>query len=172
MGLYDIYKAQLLSGSGDSGGVLIDDFVNYEKGNNIEVNSEVEKIRSYVFYGCKGLTTVNFPNAVWTGEFTYYGCTNLTTANFPNATSIDACTFSGCTSLKEVNIPKATKIFRSAFSQCTGLTEISLPSTVTSIDSTAFNGCNNLKTITINKTQNSISGAPWGATNATVTWTG
>ena len=53
------------------------------------------------------------------------------------------------------------------------LRTIILPSTVTSIDVSTFVQLSaQLTEIIINKPQDSISGAPWGAMNATVTWTG
>ena len=48
------------------------------------------------------------------------------------------------------------------------LEEISIPSTVTVIGYEAFPVT--LKTININKSANSITGAPWGATNAQINW--
>ena len=65
-----------------------------------------------------------------------------------------------------------TKILSCTFESCTSLTNITIPSGFTSIDSTAFINCTNLTQITVNKAQDSISGAPWGAPNATVTWQG
>ena len=53
------------------------------------------------------------------------------------------------------------------------LTEIFIPSTITSIDSDTFSGMFTFGgNIIIDKPEGSIEGAPWGATNATVTWTG
>ncbi len=43
---------------------------------------------------------------------------------------------------------------------------------VTNIPSSMFYSCYDLTEIIIHKPENSISGAPWGATNATVVWTG
>ena len=57
-----------------------------------------------------------------------------------------------------------------AFGYNWALKTISLPSTVTNINYNAFPST--LKTLNINKTINSITGVPWGATNATVNWTG
>ncbi len=54
----------------------------------------------------------------------------------------------------------------------TNAEEINLPSTTASINSYAFNQCPNIKIININRKENAISGAPWGATNATINWTG
>ena len=79
----------------------------------------------------------------------------------------------GCSSLSNVRIGTAVKsIGRSAFANCAALTSIAIPSNVETIDSEAFSNSSNLTTITINKSEGSITGAPWGATNATVVWTG
>ena len=51
------------------------------------------------------------------------------------------------------------------------MTTINIPSTIKSIGKNAF-GSNKITTINIDKPADSISGAPWGATNATVNWTG
>lgn len=51
------------------------------------------------------------------------------------------------------------------------LEKIEIPSTMVEIGERAFDG-NCMKTIIIHKPENSIAGAPWGATNAEVIWTG
>ena len=42
----------------------------------------------------------------------------------------------------------------------------------TTLDATAFKGCTNLKDIDVPWAEGDIAGAPWGATNATVHYTG
>ena len=75
--------------------------------------------------------------------------------------------------ITSIDIPDGVTVIGSdAFTGCTSLTSISIPSTVTIIGNQTFTGCTSLTSITINKPEGSISGAPWGATNATVTWTG
>ena len=72
-----------------------------------------------------------------------------------------------------IDIPSGvTSIGNNAFQNCTNLTAIDIPSSVTSIGNNAFTGCTNLTAITIHKAEGSITGAPWGATNATVVWDG
>ena len=57
--------------------------------------------------------------------------------------------------------------------KCPYLTTIKFPASVTEISSDTFsNRFTQLTTIIIDKPQDSISGAPWGAPNATVIWTG
>lgn len=76
-------------------------------------------------------------------------------------------------SVTRLVIPEGTtRIRNNLFSSCTGLTNVTIGNGVTSIGNSAFSDCTGLETITINKPENSISGAPWGATNATVVWTG
>ena len=112
-----------------------------------------------------------------TGEdiyITFFNNENIEQVNLKglNVTLCEEC-FTRCTNLKSVTgMEGMTKILSCTFESCTSLTNITIPSGITSIDSTAFIDCTNLTQITINKAQDSISGAPWGAPNATVTWQG
>ena len=98
----------------------------------------------------------------------------ITSIDIPDGvTSIGMYAFAGCTYLTSITIPSSvTKISSGVFAGCASLASITIPSSVTSIGTNAFNNCTSLTSITINKPQGSISGAPWGATNATVQWTG
>ena len=88
-------------------------------------------------------------------------------------TSIGGTAFGGCAGLTSVEIPSSvTAIGNSAFNGCTGLTSIEIPSGVTTISADAFAICTNLTSIVVHKAEGSIANAPWGATNATVTWDG
>lgn len=100
--------------------------------------------------------------------------TTMTSIIIPDSVEfINYYAFTGCTSLTSITIPNSVKkIWGMAFQKCTSLTSITIPNSVTSLGNWAFEDCTNLKTITINKPQDSISGAPWGAKNATVVWTG
>lgn len=90
--------------------------------------------------------------------------TVIDTTNFP---------FAGCTSLIDVTLSQnMTTLGYQAFANCTALEQIVIPASMTSMYSNSFEGCTNLTTITVNKPEGSLSGAPWGAPNATVVWTG
>lgn len=99
---------------------------------------------------------------------------DITSINIPDTvTIIGNHAFYSCTALTNITISNSViSIGNSAFYGCTGLTSITIPNSVTSIAPSAFNSCTNLTTITINKAAGSITGAPWGAPNATVVWTG
>jgi hypothetical protein len=81
--------------------------------------------------------------------------------------------FQDCTALVDVTIPNGVQsIGTFVFNRCSSLVSVEIPASVTEIGTNCFAGATALTTITINKPENSISGAPWGATNATVVWTG
>lgn len=104
---------------------------------------------------------------------TFSANTNLTSVEIPNGvTSIGSSAFGGFRNLAKVTIPDSvTTITGNAFAS-TALTEITIPSSVYGIDQYVFSSCTSLSKIIVNKAEGSISGAPWGAPNATVEWTG
>ena len=55
------------------------------------------------------------------------------------------------------------------FKDLTCLKAISFPESITTINETAFDGCDGIS-IYIPKEEDSVSGSPWGATNAIISW--
>ena len=92
------------------------------------------------------------------------GCQNTIIPT--SVTSIGNYAFQGHNNLKNINIPNTiTSIGVTVFAYCTGLESITIPDSVTSIGSNTFQFADNLKTIYY---KGAATGAPWGATNATV----
>ena len=139
-----------------------------------------------VFEGCTALKEVTFGAGGGTqnihltaiGQYFFKDCSNLERIVFPldsanYITKIAQHAFSGCSKLQSIPAFIALEqIGTKAFYGCTSLASVSLPSTMTTIGSNAFQGCTSLASITIAKQSGAISGAPWGAPNATVVWTG
>ena len=64
-----------------------------------------------------------------------------------------------------------TQVPSYCFTECTSLSAIEISPSVKTIGTNAFAGANS-PTIKINQEEDAISGAPWGATNATIEWLG
>lgn len=162
----------------------------------ISIPNSLETLGDGAFYQCGAQSDIIFPTttrsignqAFYQSEITSIefnqnlqtlgtecceNCANLVSAVLPPLVMIPQDTLSGCTALASVVMPDGVEQFHyNTFYNCTSITAIELPSTITSIVPIAFSSCTSLATIAINKPENSISGAPWGATNATVVWTG
>lgn len=146
----------------------------------ISVPEGIISIKDNAFTKFTSLKKVIIPNSVLTIKYRAFSeCTNLISVILPNQLEvISEYLFYKCTSLEEIILPDSViKIEQGAFIN-SGLKQIIIPKNTTIIENGNFEytrpfyGCSQLENIVINKPKNSIPGAPWGATNATITWTG
>lgn len=131
------------------------------------------KVRDYSFYHCAKLASILLPSEITSiGDDAFFNCTSLALTSLPSKiTSIGNGAFSGCTGLALVSLPSGlTTIGDNAFNNCTGLTSITFEGTPTSIASSAFEDCTNLTEIKVPWAEGAVANAPWGATNATITY--
>ncbi len=137
-------------------------------GNNAQIGN------SYMspFDSCTSLKTLYLSGGEGSTVGYNYGLNALETVVIgPGIVSVIG--FRNCNSLQNIVLGNdLITIKGSAFSGDTALRSITIPSNVETIGNYAFYQCDSLTSITIHKAQGSISGAPWGAANATVTWTG
>ena len=141
------------------------------EGDITELPSGITKIGNYAFYNSDNLVLTSLPNSITNiGSFAFAGCDNLALTSLPeglNNISHDA--FNGCTKLALTSLPNSiTSIWENAFMYCTGLTTITFKTEPIFIASNAFYGCTNLTNIYVPWAEGEGSGAPWGATNATI----
>ena len=154
------------------------------------------KVRNYAFYNCTNLALTSLPEGLTSmGEGEFVGCTNLALTSLPEGlTSIGQYAFQNCTNLALTSLPEGlmsigestfyectnlaltslpeglTNIDYGAFYNCTSLTSITFKGTPTAIASNVFFGCTNLTNIKVPWAEGAVSGAPWGATHATITY--
>ena len=141
---------------------------------SVTLSSDLQSISSSTFNGCTSLTSINLPSELKNiGSSAFKDC-HLTEIEIPSGVlSISTYSFDGCTQLASVVLNSGLlNISEGAFRNCTALESIEIPASVTSIHGHTFDDCTNLTSITVDKAEDSVTGSPWGATNATVTWTG
>ena len=137
----------------------------------------VTSIGQYAFSGCEELALTSLPDGITAlPNYVFRRCSKLALSALPpNLAKIGAAAFDGCTSIQNIKIPASVAtIDRQAFKGCTSLTEVTFEGTPSSIYATttnaAFYGCTNLATINVPWAEGAVSGAPWGATNATINY--
>lgn len=138
----------------------------------IDIPSTVTQFEVYAFNNCNSLTNIDLSHITTVGDYTFYN-TNINEIPPNLSGTIGNSAFAYCNRLSDVTIPNGvTTIRTSAFYGCSALSTIDIPSSVTTIESNCFGSDTQLTKITIHNAEGSISGAPWGAPNATVVWTG
>lgn len=137
------------------------------------VNNDLTEIGPCAFSYCKNLTSATFKKVTKIGNDAFFYCSSLESISLPEVKEIYGDAFRLC-NIKSISMPKVEMLGNEydsgIFSYCP-MTVINIPSTIKSICENAFNG-SKLTTITIDRKADAISGSPWGATNATVSWTG
>jgi hypothetical protein len=88
-------------------------------------------------------------------------------------TNIRQYCFYNCVNIKgAIDLPNVENIGEYAFNGCNKITEVTLGANIRTISTTAFSGCSGITLITIQRAFGTVLGAPWGATNAQIVWTG
>lgn len=102
------------------------------------------------------ITNLTIPNDVTAiSAYAFFGCIGITSINFNQATSIDQYAFAACHGLTSVTIPNTvTAIYNNAFAYCTKLQTVSLPGTLTTIRDAIFYNCLAMTDITVGWTEN------------------
>lgn len=139
------------------------------------VNEDVTEIGEYAFSYCKNLTSATFTKATKVCDSAFSDALSLKSISLPEVKTIESQAFLWG-ALTSINMPKIEVLGTDSdwwgiFDYCP-ITTINIPSTIKSIGKNTFENTNNLTTITIDRKSDAISGSPWGATNATVSWTG
>jgi hypothetical protein len=137
-----------------------------------ELPAGLTKIGDYAFYYYNRLVSISLPNGLTSiGKSAFGNCTELVSISLPNGlTSIGSSAFYYCSNLCLTSLPAGlTSIDGSSFYGCSNLKEITFNSKP-SINSTAFKNCYQLLTINVPWAEGEVSGAPWGATNATINY--
>ena len=140
------------------------------------VNDDLTEAGGYAFANCNNLTTATFTKVTKIVKNAFSYCRSLESISLPEVKEIEASSFNYCSSLESISMPKievlgSDKELYGIFNSSYKMTTINIPSTIQSIGKYVFKNTN-ITTINIDKPADSIPGAPWAATGATVNWTG
>lgn len=140
------------------------------------VNDDLTEIGDYAFASCANLTSATFTKVTKIVKDSFFYCRSLESISLPEVKEIESSSFNYCSSLESISMQKievlgSDKDLYGVFNSSYKMTTINLPSTIRSIGKNAFKNTL-ITTINIDKPADSIPGAPWGATGATVNWTG
>lgn len=120
------------------------------------------------------LTEIDIPYGVTSiSAYRFYNFTKLKRVTIPNSvTSIGTQAFAAV-GLESIEIPSSVdKIISYAFYSCSSLKSVVFKGKPTSIDSKAFTSCRVLESIECPWKEGEVANAPWGATTATILYTG
>lgn len=140
---------------------------------SITIPNTTEKIGKGAFYDFGALETINMPNSITLiDENAFFQCSNLKYITWSNTLEeLKQNAFYQCKKITTLTLPASIVYIRNAvFYKCTSLTTVTFLGTTNSIASDVFSGCTNLTTINVPWSSGAVSGAPWGATNATIVY--
>ena len=140
------------------------------------VNDDLTEVGGYAFANCNNLTAATFTKVTKIVKNALSYCRSLESISLPEVKEIESSSFNYCSSLESISMPKievlgSDKELYGVFNSSYKMTTINIPSTIRSIGKNAFKNTR-ITTINIDKPADSIPGAPWAATGATVNWTG
>ncbi len=133
---------------------------------DLKLTSNVEEIKTYVFYNCTSLKSVSIDNIYLAsiGTQAFYGCSGITEFNITDLTEWCKTEIGGGyanpsayaksikvngTHLTELTIPYRIATVSDYAFYGADITSLKIPSTVKEIGSAAFNNCSSLKNVTL-----------------------
>lgn len=140
---------------------------------HVSLPRTVARFANQAFRGCSVLAAIDLPETLETiGISTFNSCYVLDIDSLPqHLKTINSYGFYRCRDLTLKELPPSIETIGDyAFRECQSLTEITFGGTPETISHTAFYSCPNLATIRVPWAEGAVSGAPWGATNATITY--
>lgn len=173
------------------GGYTIDDIASTEPSGAITLTTPT--VRAYAFYNNSLITSVATNGTTSLNDCAFRGCSNITTADLTGVTTMDGSqNMANCSKLTTLIIPDLVTITNQAFNNCKLTGTLKLKSLTSGGGNNSFgsnklltkvyffkkislswqqnllSGCTGITDIYVPWSIGEVSGAPWGASNATV----
>jgi hypothetical protein len=145
----------------------------YKIEDDLVIPSGIEKINAFAFYEFelpRNITIGSSIKEIENNAFQY--CSNCITLTLNEGlVSIGVSAFRHCDAIQDLVIPNSVRsLSNGAFRDSNFLNEVRIGNGITYMATNVFSNCPNLTDIYIDAAEGSVSGAPWGAPNATVHW--
>jgi hypothetical protein len=141
---------------------------------SVQFGNSLKVIKQRAFYKNELLTMDSLPETLETiGSYAFSVCKSLRNISLPaSLKTLDSGAFDSCSALSNVtiNANSALTIGSFALGQCINLATVTFTGKPSSINSSAFSYSNKLTTINVPWAEGAVSGAPWGATKATINY--
>lgn len=148
------------------------DYPLYSKLTKLTLSDEVTEFPSTCFYRCVSLSELTWPKALTTiGRYCFSYCNKLNVSLPEGITIIEPYAFSSMnnTGFTSLTLPASLTTLRAnAFRSNTALTTVTFLGTPTTVAASVFNDCTALTDVYVPWAEGEVSGAPWGASNATI----
>lgn len=131
----------------------------------------VTKIDNYFFYNNYNIQTITMPNVTKIGVAAFFKCERFYLFELPDKLERIEDSAFAYTRVMMHSIPASVKhIGTSAFQYCDYLTSITFKGKPATLKYGIFTSCKNLTTLNVPWAEGEVSGAPWGAANATINY--
>ena len=130
-------------------------YINNSLATNITLDSKVENIKAFAFWGYNKLTSITFSSTISSiGESAFEKCDKLASLIINKSIkSIGLRAFYQCSSIVSINLTEGTEtIGGSAFAYCSKLKYINIPHSISRIGGYAFQNCLQMAEITYSGT--------------------
>lgn len=105
------------------------------------------------------------------GEYSFYYARNVEFESIPEGvTEIESFSFNGASPADSMTFPSSLDKMYEAFERNMSIKSVTFKGTPTLLHAYCFFDCKNLLTINVPWAEGEVSGAPWGATNATINY--
>ena len=188
----------LVAGYGQGGGGWTTDGIASGTEPNGDITITTPRVANGAFYVNSAITSVTTNGTTIIGDYAFQNCSNLVFADLSGVTSFSGSgQFKGCTKLTSILIPDLVTITNQCFYGATINGSIGSPGVLklqslqngqansafyggtftkvylfkkvsVSFQQNMFNGCSSCTDIYVPWSEGEVSGAPWGANNATV----
>jgi hypothetical protein len=132
--------------------------------------SKVKSVGEKCFYSCQKLEITSLESLETVGKYGFNACLKLTSGDFPNLKSAADSAFASCRGLKKLTLPAGVSLGAYTFDYCGALKTVTFQGKPSSIATNIFSGCFVLETINVPWAEGAVSGAPWGASSATINY--